>query len=341
MNENRTYGIEMEMASSKSREELAQIIQNAIYRFGHTCTAAGYHHSTNGLNRTAWEVKSDASINTEAGFYNQAEVVTPVLKGKRGLEILKAVCEAIEPHVKINRSCGLHVHHAVAQDEDLRKVVNGWIRIEKTVMLCLPKSRRNNKFCKRIAIKGLIPENTSVRNWWIANRMKRYSALNLESYWLRQTVEIRCHSGSVDFEKVSNWTLATQAFVERSLQDKIETNLSITKLVNVIKGEQSGRPVELQMPAAGTKVEVIINKAMLGWSLDQINYELKERFEASKDYKSFIKTYLYRTFKGRITQRAGRFEIAEATASGNTDQDFAIAADWIQSRFSRFGEVVA
>ncbi len=77
---NRSFGIELEIIHNNKRE-----LCDAIRARGVLCEIEGYNHST----RRHWKIVSDASVN---GGY---ELVSPVLKGQRGLDEIKAVCEAL------------------------------------------------------------------------------------------------------------------------------------------------------------------------------------------------------------------------------------------------------
>jgi hypothetical protein len=54
----------------------------------------------------------------------------------------------------------------------------------------------------------------------LTNR-NRYHKLNTESYWRHNTVEFRQHSGTIEYEKISNWILFLARFVEFSKENEI------------------------------------------------------------------------------------------------------------------------
>ena len=49
----------------------------------------------------------------------------------------------------------------------------------------------------------------------------RYCKVNLKSFRRHGTIEFRHHSGSTDFEKISNWIILTQAIVERAVNSRV------------------------------------------------------------------------------------------------------------------------
>ena len=57
--------------------------------------------------RPHWKLVTDSSLNGNDTF----ELVSPILEGEDGLEKLERVCWVLDScNVKINGSCGLHVH---------------------------------------------------------------------------------------------------------------------------------------------------------------------------------------------------------------------------------------
>lgn len=243
MNSRRTYGIEMEMVGSISHAAIAQRIREAFQNAGinHTCTATGWQQNRDGANHTMWIVKTDSSISTLSNYPFQVEVVSPVLKGTDGFKALRIVTDVLNTCAKVNSSCGLHIHHGINAMEDLRRLVKAWFRLEEALFQIVPESRKNNRYCQRWAAwyhAPVITDDETVRDWHNRHIAERYSALNLESYWIRGTVEFRFHSGTIDYDKIVNWTVATQALVDLSLQGGLEENqtpLTLEEISSAIK----------------------------------------------------------------------------------------------------------
>lgn len=71
------------------------------------------------LRRVHWRLKFDSSIEPPNWNYCDAEIVSPILKGKRGLSKIKKVCKILKRcHAHVNQSCGLHVHHGIRSIKD-------------------------------------------------------------------------------------------------------------------------------------------------------------------------------------------------------------------------------
>ena len=101
--------------------------------------------------------------------------------------------------VKVNVSCGLHVHFD-CRHIDSRKVSLIGRRVARCIpalKTLLPKSRLNNPYCQTD-----INRHRQTRR---ENREARYAFVNLMAYGRHKTLEIRGHSGTTDAKKIINW----------------------------------------------------------------------------------------------------------------------------------------
>lgn len=132
----RTFGVEMEIIHESESK-----IRSAIRNAGVECEIEGYNHDT----RTHWKIVSDASV--DGGF----EVVSPVLKGRDGLDELEKVCNAlVSAGARIRKCCGLHVHLGT---DDFKTDIRVWknlyknyAALERTIDSFMPPSRRHNQY---------------------------------------------------------------------------------------------------------------------------------------------------------------------------------------------------
>jgi hypothetical protein len=132
---------------------------------------------------------------------------------------LKAVCDLLESiGAKVNKTCGLHVHfdqrdieygQAEKKGNTLEKCIDGLKQM-------LPKSRRNHQYCNgRISTDG---------------NEGRSSFINMEAYGKFKTIEVRAHSGTCNFTKISNWIKICKNIME---SEKSDTNLNtITDVIS-------------------------------------------------------------------------------------------------------------
>lgn len=213
---NRSFGIELEIIHNNKRE-----LCDAIRARGVLCEIEGYNHST----RRHWKIVSDASVN---GGY---ELVSPVLKGQRGLDEVKAVSEALaEVGAMINRSCGFHSHFGTDDFKDSisvwRNLYINYATLEEDIDAFMPPSRRHNRYCSSLKVRSWRSKMENAQTLVdleraVTNR-SRYFKLNSQSYWRHGTVEFRQHSGTIEFDKIKNWLLFCARFVDFSKREKLD-----------------------------------------------------------------------------------------------------------------------
>ena len=216
----RKFGVEIE-AFGCSRNTLERLLSEA----GISVETQDYNHRT----ASCWKLVTDASICGTEAF----ELVSPPMVGEAGLEELRKVCAVLkEAGIKVNKSCGLHIHFD-AQDLNLETWKNlffNYAAFEPKIDAMLPESRRgaNNHFCQSIkqirTLNRKISLSTDLRS--LTNNIagtSRYFKLNIQSYWRHQTVEFRQHSGTIEFEKISNWIKIGAQMIDFSRAQRART----------------------------------------------------------------------------------------------------------------------
>jgi len=208
------FGVEVEFFGI-TKDLAVQELKNAgIYVKGEY-----YNHNV----QTYWKVVTDSSVNSNGtGSYDGLELVSPILYDEDGLEDLEKALNALSnAGAKVDKSCGIHVHHDVSDFElvNFKNIYTFYYEYKNVFDSMLPSSRRagNNVYCKTISeyeIKKIRVKN-SIHD--IYNTLgTRYKTLNIESYVKYGTIEFRQHSGSLEFEKVANWIELTFRVVEYS-----------------------------------------------------------------------------------------------------------------------------
>lgn len=195
---NRRFGIEIE-AYNCTRERLARELREA----GIEVSVESYNHNT----RPHWKLVTDSSLNGNDTF----ELVSPILEGEAGLRELERVCWVLDLcDVKVNESCGLHVHIDAAgfNMETWRNLALSYKHLEPVIDKFMPVSRRNNRYC--VGLKHVSDER--IRTAETVDELKdligdRYHKVNLEAYSRHKTVEFRQHSGTTNFTKMRSWIL--------------------------------------------------------------------------------------------------------------------------------------
>lgn len=199
----RRFGVELEIVHG-SRWEMVRALQAA----GIEVQDMGYTHRV----RTCWKIVTDSSV---AGGY---EIVSPVLQGERGFAQLEKVCRVLaEQGAKINKTCGLHVHHEV-RDLSAGQIIGaaiGYTRAQGSIDSVVAPSRRtsaNNRYCAGCDMGTLqMYASRDNSNWGGTNR---YQVVNLTSYPKYGTLELRQHQGSIEYTKIRNWVLFGQQLIE-------------------------------------------------------------------------------------------------------------------------------
>lgn len=142
--------------------------------------------------------KSDGSIRPSADCQ---PVEVAALFVRREMEVrLHRLCRQLEQlGMRVNKSCGLHVHfdmrgRTIDEVLAIAKRTDKWLF---ALRYLVPQSRRENSYCQF----GVVTKRTYERQM----SDSRYRAVNVCSFSRHKTLEIRLHSGTVDYTKVLSW----------------------------------------------------------------------------------------------------------------------------------------
>lgn len=219
-NEARSFGVEIEFFGATYNRVIAELEHRGV-----SVAYEGYNHTT----RNHWKLVTDVSVTGQGtGVGRGLELVSPVLKGKDGMAELKKVLDGLNAAgAKVDKTCGLHVHHD-AHDFELQAFKNIFVmyyKFEHVIDAAIPKSRRGsaNTYCKALdsAMIDRIVAANSLNEMSAAMHDNRYYKVNLQSYFRHKTIEFRHHSGTTEYEKITNWIMFTQAIVERACLKKV------------------------------------------------------------------------------------------------------------------------
>lgn len=225
-NQSRTFGVEVEFFGVTVSEVI-----RAISQAGLDVAFEGYTHRTT----RHWKIVTDSSVTgTGTGQGKGLELVSPILKGDQGLRELEIALEALNSvGAKVDKTCGVHIHHD-AQDFTIKAFQNVYgiySRFEQTLDELFPLSRRGdrNRYCRSIKRNTYLDGITECNNIseledFLSRHIsehQRYYKVNIASFRRHGTIEFRQHSGSTDFEKISNWIVITQAICERAVNGRV------------------------------------------------------------------------------------------------------------------------
>ena len=215
----RKFGIELEVVANKTRRQVC----NRLLAAGVQCYV-GYWDSPI---RGAWKIGTDNSVSPSLqqgnrGYEYAMEIVSPPLKGDRGLAEVKKVTDALNGIATANRSCGMHVHVDVAgiTVNQLRNICTAWLNNEGAVNRLLPHSRRHNRYCLdngAYVSRRHLREAVTLEDLKLEMQGSRYYKLNLRAMDRHGTVEFRYHHGTADGEKVTRQIQFCLAFVEHHI----------------------------------------------------------------------------------------------------------------------------
>ena len=205
---NRRFGIEIEAYNCRM-----DVLVDALREEGIQVSAENYNHTT----RNHWKLVTDSSLSGNNTF----ELVSPVLEGQNGLKELKEVCWVLDAcGVKVNASCGLHIHFDAANFslQTWKNIAISYKHIELVIDKFMPESRRNNNYCRclRNITEQKINNAQSIDNLQqVAFENTRYFKVNPQSYSRHKTIEFRQHAGSI------NWVLFLNGLVTFAQQQPI------------------------------------------------------------------------------------------------------------------------
>lgn len=233
-NFNRKFGIEIE-GYGVEKNLLARKLREA----GIDAQVEGYHHNT----CRNWKIVTDGSLSGDNTF----EIVSPILEGEAGLAELEKVSEVLVAlRVKINKTCGLHIHFDATNMniQGWKNLYKNYIEFETAIDAFMPTSRRanNNTYCKSLTIGhnktetfNKIDRCSMIQS--LANLYdSRYFKINAQSYSRHNTVEFRQHSGTIEFSKMKNWILFLDGLVKFS-QSQLTASGELEKAAQFCKPE--------------------------------------------------------------------------------------------------------
>lgn len=231
----RKFGVEMEarthttdggsVSSSNIKTALRTALRNVPGAHTVNSREAGYYHSDG----STWDVKTDASCGWE--------IAAPALRmddmGENAE--LKAACDALTGlRMVVDRACGTHIHFEVPEYDwqALQRLVILWSRYEPFFYELMPRARRTNVYCgptHRTSWSGPVSgawgsaqqacrARTQRDFETYARQMERRGALNLTNWWRHRRIEIRLHSGTLNYTKITRWAMLMMAVLNRPLR---------------------------------------------------------------------------------------------------------------------------
>lgn len=272
--QNMTFGVELEVHIPRGTlTTLCQLIGEAT---GKPCAFEGYHHNT----RTGWKVVTDGSLAGagSTGF----EFVSPILKGEAGLQELKKVLEILNANgATVGSDCGTHVHVGVGRNPDvsfLKRLFKSYLIFEPAIDSLMPRSRRGTSRWANSLTTVQLDRIEAAREWrdLLSTRIfyhDRFYKLNFFAISRHGTVEYRQHSGTIEFEKISNWIQFCLRFTQAALSGAIAVpSADGTRQVNrARRGSKSWQAGEMMLRPEGCSPQEA--QAALGWPTISLGHQ--------------------------------------------------------------------
>lgn len=186
-------------------------------------------------------MKHDGSIDPESDYIAIEFTVLTRMDDMKNLEQLCQVLEKVG--AKVNSSCGLHIHldqrDVYKRNDSARSVTRKELaarvmRLNQALPLLasiVPKSRRTNRQYCRL-------EKSTLRT------STRYIAINTQSLSKFGTVEVRLHSATTNFVKISNWIKLCYG-ISRCAKIKNSSKHSITSIEQLKTKYMTDMPLDM------------------------------------------------------------------------------------------------
>jgi Putative amidoligase enzyme len=158
-------------------------------------------------------VKTDQSIQTEEGHPHKIEV-TALIPEMELRPVMERLCRVLneQTSIKINKSCGLHVHLDM-RTRDHVKAFNNLVKSQALLYAMLPAARRISKYSYPV---------TNGSYWRVLP--ERYHGVNNVCFARTKTIELRMHSGTSSFRKIVMWVESLIKIADAPAMGETPTN---------------------------------------------------------------------------------------------------------------------
>jgi hypothetical protein len=225
------FGVEVEVVGT-TRANLARAIQSVV---GGTVTTSGPRFLVTDTRGRVWKVEPDASL---SGGEFSGEVVSPILE-YADMDELQRVVRALREHrARVDSSTGIHIHvdGRSLDAKSTLNLVNIMHKQERLIEAALQvRPDRLSRYCRSIdpefiarldAKKPKTMEELATAWYGYENRSPnrycstRYHGLNLNSLFVRGTVEYRSFNGSLHAGEIKAYVQLVLAMTAKAIKAK-------------------------------------------------------------------------------------------------------------------------
>lgn len=205
-----TFGIEIECYLKNNANGTAPIVRG------------GYHNGVQIADLPAgWNAQSDGSLYHVDGYY-AVEIVSPILRGRAGIEQVKVVCEWLkQKEAKVTDRCGFHVHVGLGRwltVQNVNKLVM-LVKYWESALYAITGTvkREAGGYCKarpdeRVSSVMAVP--TVEGKATADERMRILNLTNLSKAAAKRTVEFRLFSGTTSYVKMAAYIQVALGMVQ-------------------------------------------------------------------------------------------------------------------------------
>lgn len=225
-----TFGVEFEFGSKVDTSDMHEMLQEAGFEM----------LKLNSLNcYEAWNVTNDASVIVD-DFVDDVEVISPVLKGKKGLAELYRMTVFLNQLKKIgiirqNRTCGTHVHHSAKKFTAISKLIYAGEMAQPIMNQFVTKHRGmteeqiiNYENNVDTVYQSPITKDKYFDGKKLKSSHEKYINLNISKFRKYGTVEFRQLQGTTQFRKIASWIVMAQRLIKGSRKYKRSHIISTT-----------------------------------------------------------------------------------------------------------------
>lgn len=205
-----------------------------------------YYPDSYELHRAADRLPREVGISGDGSLGNRGvEFQSPKLQGRNGEALVKTLTSVLNSKdFYVERSCGLHIHldgkgllpktRTKHEPRAVKTLLELYIAYEDVIQSLLPRSRRNNNYARHVRssfcindIQNCYTLEALEKLWYKAAKRKelkrlkaehynstRYNGLNLHSLFSDGHLEIRYHSGTINYEKIMHWVTLHTCMVD-------------------------------------------------------------------------------------------------------------------------------
>lgn len=226
-----TFGVEFEFGSKVDTSDIYQMLEEAGFDLQRLNSLKEYEN---------WNVINDGSV-VVRGYFHDVEIVSPILKGKKGLAELQRMTVFLNQLKKIgiikqNRTCGTHVHHSAKKFTAVSKLIYAGEMAQPIMNQFVTRHRAmTEEQIERYEMNVDTVYQAPIKKdkYFDGKKLKvsfeKYINLNVNKFRKYGTVEFRQLQGTTQFRKITSWIIMAQRVIRGSKKYKNSHKISNTK----------------------------------------------------------------------------------------------------------------